>query len=76
MVRYPEAGVFEQALFVVRDDAATARGITADDVIAEACRISQNHTRIPSRKNLPPLVYSIIGGAAVGAAWILSLVLR
>ncbi len=76
MVRYPEAGVFEQALFFVRDDAASARGITADDVVAEACRISQNHSRPRARKNLPPLVYSLIGGAAVGAAWVLSLILR
>ncbi|MDR1668460.1 MAG: hypothetical protein LBR76_00690 [Oscillospiraceae bacterium] len=75
MVRYPEAGVFEQALFVVRDDAASLRGITADDVVAEACRISQNHAHRRARKNLPPLAYTAIGGAAVGLAWALSFIL-
>jgi hypothetical protein len=60
----------------VRDDAASSRGITADDVVAEACRISQNHSRAKVRKNLPPLVYTLLGGSAVGAAWLLSVLLR
>lgn len=76
MVRYPEAGVFEQALFVVRDDAAVSRGVTADEVLAEACRIARSQTGVRPRKPWPPLVYTLIGAGGVGAAWVISLLLR
>jgi hypothetical protein len=73
MVRYPEAGVFEQALFVVRDDAAASRGVTADDVLAEACRIAQRQSFSKKRRNRPPLVYMLFGAGGVGIAWAVSL---
>jgi hypothetical protein len=77
MVRYPEAGVFEQALFVVRDDASVSRGITADEVLAEACRIAQRQTALAKkRKRWPPLVYTVIGAGCVGAVWVFSLFLQ
>jgi hypothetical protein len=73
MVRYPEAGVFEQALFVVRDDASVSRGVTADDVLAEACRIAQRQNGLKNRKRWPPLAYMLLGAGSVGAAWAVSL---
>jgi hypothetical protein len=69
MVRYPEAGVFEQALFVVRDDAAVSRGISADEVLAEACRIAQRQSGSGKRKLWPPLAYLLLGAGGVGLAW-------
>jgi hypothetical protein len=73
MVRYPEAGVFEQALFVVRDDAAVSRGVTADEVLAEACRIAQRQSgSARKRKHRPPLVYMLLGAGGVGVAWAVS----
>jgi len=77
MVRYPEAGVFEQALFVVRDDASVSRGVSADEVLAEACRIAQRQTGVAkTRKRWPPLAYTLIGAGGVGTAWLFSLFLR
>ena len=76
-MRYPEAGVFEQALFVVRDDASVSRGVSADEVLAEACRIAQRQTgSAKPRKRWPPLVYTMIGAGGVGVAWLISLFLR
>jgi hypothetical protein len=76
MVRYPEAGVFEQALFVVRDDASVTRGVSADDVLAEACRIAQRQAGIAaSRKRWPPLAYLLLGAGSVGMAWGITLLL-
>ena len=76
MVRYPEAGVFEQALFFVRDDAAAARGVSADEVLAEACRIAQRQTGAGrARKRWPPLAYLLLGAGSVGAAWLVSLLI-
>ncbi|MDR0294380.1 MAG: phage tail protein [Oscillospiraceae bacterium] len=76
MVRYPEAGVFEQALFVVRDDASVTRGVSADEVLAEACRIAQRQTGAKTRKRWPPLAYTLLGAGGVGIAWGVSLLLR
>jgi hypothetical protein len=77
MVRYPEAGVFEQALFVVRDDASVSRGVTSDDVLAEACRIAQRQIGSSKmRKRMPPLVYMLLGAGGTGLAWAVSLFVR
>jgi hypothetical protein len=69
MVRYPETGVFEQALFVVRDDASASRGVTADEVLAEACRIAQRQSFSKKGKNRPPLIYMLYGAGGVGIVW-------
>jgi hypothetical protein len=76
MVRYPEAGVFEQALFVVRDDASVSRGVSADEVLAEACRIARRQTGgTKARKRWPPLAYMLLGAGSVGLAWIVTLII-
>ncbi len=76
MVHFPGPGVFEQALFVVREDAATNQGVSAEDVVSEACRIAHNHTPRFLKKKIrpfPPLFYFLAGSGSVGIAWCLTL---
>lgn len=78
MVRFPEAGVFEQAIFVVRDDAAARKGVSAERVIQEACDAAQGFIRpsVKRGRHWPPLVYALSGAAGVGAAWLVSALMR
>jgi len=76
LVRFPETGLFEEAVFVVREDKQCAHGITAEQILAEACQIAQ--TRNPGRTNrkatVPPAVYAAVGALSVGVAWVLTMI--
>ena len=79
LVRFPETGLFEEAVFVVREDRLSARGVSAEQVISEACQIAQNHhpkTRAARKRAglWPPAVYTALGAIAVGAVWALSVI--
>lgn len=74
-VRFPESNVFEQAIFLVRDE--QYKGLSSGDVVTEACTIAEKYTRKqPEGKHrrlkpapLPSALYVIIGASAVGIAW-------
>ena len=76
MVRFPDTGVFEQAIFVVRE--GTRGGVTAERVVREACDAAQGF--VPSSRprlmRWRPLLYAAAGGAGVGAAWLAAALLR
>ena len=67
----PDQRFFEQAIFIVRNDAA-GEGITSRELVEEARRVARNyasgdHGRF-SRvwRNLSPAVYTLMGAAAIG----------
>ena len=70
----PDQRFFEQAIFIVRNDAA-GEGITS--LVEEARRVARNyasgdHGRF-SRvwRNLSPAVYTLMGAAAIGLIWLI-----
>lgn len=72
----PDQRFFEQAIFIVRNDAA-GEGVTARELVEEARRVARNYTgsgrgRFGRRwRDLPPLAYAVMGAAATGTAWLL-----
>ncbi len=80
VVRFPDTRVFEQAIFIVREDGAARHGISADNVLHEACKIAdgyvQRNRRLPKRMRFPPPVYLSLGAAVTGLAWLLSVLLH
>ena len=76
VVDSPDQRFFEQAIFIVRNDAA-GEGVTARDLVDEARRIARNygvgeHGRISRAwKNLSPLVFTLMGAAGIGLIWLL-----
>ena len=68
MLRFPEAGEFEQAIFVLRDE--TPAGVSADQLVSEARSIAEGYANSPKRsKRLPPLFYIGFGAGGMGLIW-------
>lgn len=72
VVDSPDPNYFEQAIFIVRNDVFERQGITAQQVMGEACRIAQSYATAapkPIWKKIPWWLWPL------GAATILLLIL-
>ena len=77
VVDSPEQRYFEQAIFIVRNDAA-GEGVTAQALVEEAKRVARNyaggdHGRFSRAwRELTPAVYTLIGAGGIGLVWMLA----
>ena len=66
---------FEQAIFIVRNDAA-GEGVTSRELVEEARRVARNyaggdHGRFSRAwRELSPAVYTMMGAAGIGLLWL------
>jgi hypothetical protein len=80
VVRNPDPRFFEQAIFLLREDALSQDGVTADQVVAEARQVATGYIRRNSPvgkriSRLTPLAYAAFGAALTGLIWCLSVFL-
>ena len=79
VVDSPDPHIFEQAIFIVRNDAAVGSGgVTSQQVVDQAIRIAKDYARThgaPPRRRLrmSPWLAALLGGAAIGAVWLLAM---
>ena len=77
VVDTPDQRYFEQAIFIVRNDAA-GEGVTAQALVEEAKRVARNyaggdHGRFSRAwRELTPAVYTLIGAGGIGLVWMLA----
>ena len=77
VVDSPDQRYFEQAIFIVRNDAA-GEGVTAQALVEEAKRVARNyaggdHDRFSRAwRELTPAVYTLIGAGGIGLVWMLA----
>ena len=77
VVDSPDQRYFEQAIFIVRNDAA-GEGVTAQALVEEAKRVARNyaggdHGRFSRAwRELTPAVYTLIGAGGIGLIWLLA----
>ncbi|MGM9607374.1 MAG: translation initiation factor 2 [Oscillospiraceae bacterium] len=77
VVKTPDRRLFEQAIFIVKEDAFTREGVTADQVLAEAQRVADGYVRRNSGlgkrlRRIPAPAYAAAGALAATAAWALA----
>ena len=70
----PDQRFFEQAIFIVRNDAA-GEGITSRELVEEARRVAHSYVVGGSRfgrawRSLNPMAYTLMGAGAIGLAWL------
>ena len=76
VVDSPDQRFFEQAIFIVRNDAA-GEGVTSRELGEEARRVARNyaggdHGRFSRTwRLLSPIVYTSMGAAAIGLFWMI-----
>lgn len=44
LVKSPDKRIFEEAIFILREDALRESGVTAEDILTEACRVARQYT--------------------------------
>ena len=77
VVDSPDPRIFEQAIFILRNEAATGGGVTSQQLEDQAVRIAKNYARThggtvpPRRFRLTPLWSALLGGASIGLIWLL-----
>lgn len=52
VVDSPDANLFEQAIFIVRNDAVGRDGVTAQQLVSEACRVAKGCAQGSGRRPL------------------------
>lgn len=72
VVDSPDPKLFEQAIFIVRNDAFAQEGVTSQQVLGEACRIARSCAAAPAGKpagrwRVPPWLCTILGAALAAA---------
>lgn len=76
VVDSPDQRFFEQAIFIVRNDAA-GEGVTSKELVEEARRVARNyaggnHGRFSRTwRELSPIVYTSMGAAVIGLIWMI-----
>ena len=76
VVKSPDGKFFEEAIFIVRDG-VTENGVSADDIMTEACAIANRYIRrAPTRKRVIPqlrwLRPAVVGAGVTGVLWLVS----
>lgn len=78
LVRSPDPRFFEQAIFLVKEDALNAEGVTAEQVVDEARQVAAGYIRrntershdLPEARELPWWVWFVLGACATGVVWL------
>jgi hypothetical protein len=76
VVDSPDQRFFEQAIFIVRNDAA-GEGVTSRELVEEARRVARNYAGGNHGKfsrtwrDLSPIVYTSMGAGTIGLIWLI-----
>ena len=71
VVKSPDRRLFEQAIFIVKEDAYNAEGVTAEQVLAEAQRVADGYVM----RRIPGPAYAAAGAGLATLVWSLAMFL-
>lgn len=82
VVRQPDTKLFEQAIFLLKEEALGREGVTDRQILNEACQVADQYVQArvegakkPRRAHLPHLGWMGLGAALTGLAWLLCAIL-
>ena len=74
VVESPDQRFFEQAIFILRSDAA-GEGVSSREVVEEARRVARDYAAgsggVRRFRDLSPLVWALTGAGCCGLVWLL-----
>ena len=73
----PQAQLFEQAIFLLREDAVESGGVSPRELLEQAQDIADRYCAQGLRRRYPKLrrLWALAGAAPVGLAWLASIFL-
>ena len=80
VVKAPDPRLFEQAIFIVKEDAFSREGVSADQILQEAKKVADGYIRRNAPlarvfRRIPPPAYVAAGALIATAAWAAALAL-
>ena len=71
VVDSPDPRVFDQAIFILRNDVLEGDGVSSRQLVDQAVRIAKSYTRCqglppPKRHRLTPAIAAMLGGGLMG----------
>ncbi|WP_423242343.1 translation initiation factor 2 [Sporobacter termitidis] len=77
VIKSPDRHLFEEAIFIVKEEALRGGGVTGDEIIKQAQEVADNYVRYHIKKRrlprLPAPAFAAFGAAATALAWVLAL---
>ena len=75
VVHSPDRKLFEQAIFILSDEAMEQAGITDDMLLREAKRCIRNPKQTKRKPMFLGIAYTSAGAALTGVIWLLTMIL-
>ena len=75
VVQSPDRKLFEQAIFILSDEAVGSGGITDEALLREAKQCIRSPRQKRQKPVFPGLVYTSAGAVLTGVIWLLTLIL-
>ena len=81
VVDSPDPRIFEQAIFILRNDMASGSGgVSSQQLVDQAVRIAKSYARThgsvpPRRLRITPWISALLGGAAIGLVWLMAVLI-
>ena len=78
VVKSPDPRLFEQAIFIMKEEAFSREGVSAEQVLREARQVADGYVRrnapvVRALRRLPAPAYAAAGALLATAAWALAL---
>lgn len=74
VVDSPDPRVFDQAIFILRNDVLGQEGVSSRQLVDQAVRVAKSYTRSqglpPPKRRITPLVAALLGSAIIGLLWL------
>ena len=73
VVESPDPRVFDQAIFILRNDILSEDGVSSRQLVDQAVRVAKSYARthgVPTRSfRMTPPLWMAAGSAVIGAVW-------
>lgn len=77
VVKSPDPKLFEQAIFILREDALGSQGLTDKAILRQAQQAADGYLAKKNKgvKGVPGAFYALGGALAMGLVWVLTVLL-
>ena len=79
VIKTPDPKLFEEAIFIVREEVSASGGVTGDEIVRQAQKAAndyiKNHARSRRKIRIPAPVFLLAGALLASAAWFAAIII-